>query len=96
MSTYNPQPQEGHEKSTLSYACYNLYNFIIVQIINELLPRQKYNKNMDCWPNKVRLEGLLSQTRALTSMFKEAEKDETEVSGRALTHGRKTFTSKTW
>lgn len=44
----------------------------------------------------MRLEGLLSQTRALTSMFKEAEKDETEVSGRALTHGRKTFTSKTW
>lgn len=51
---------------------------------------------MDCWLNKMRLEGLLSQTRAVTSMFKEAEKDETEVSGRALTHGGKTLTSKTW
>lgn len=50
---------------------------------------------MDHSLNKGRLEDLLSQTRAATSMFKEAKKDGTEVSVSTLTNGRKTFTSKT-
>lgn len=49
---------------------------------------------MDCWHNKGRLEDLLSQIHAITSMFKDAEKDETAVLVKALTHGRKTLTSK--
>ena len=49
---------------------------------------------MDCWHNKGRLEDLLSQIQAITSMFKGAEKDETAVLVKALTRGRKTCTSK--
>ena len=44
--------------------------------------------------NKGRLKDLLSQIQAITSMFKNTEKDETAVLVKALTHGRKTFTSK--
>lgn len=49
---------------------------------------------MDYWLNKKRLEVLLFQTRAVACMCIEAEKDETEVSVRDLTHGRKIFISK--
>lgn len=49
---------------------------------------------MDCRHNEGRLKDLLSQIQAITSTFKNAEKDETAVLVKALTCGRKTFTSK--
>lgn len=63
--------------------------------VSLVIPDLISGTRMECWLNKWRLEDLLSQNRAAKSMFKAAEKDETEVLVRALTNGRKTFTSTT-